>query len=132
MSILILLTALLVACAPAIEVTKLGNEYVQSAYSRNWWAPNYHRVTYCWKLDANGYCPKEDTRVEVDSRIGMDSPGKSMAVAAVGNIPIALALGLGLSHIPASNNYNRMTQTACGPDCRISTVNSNVKYVPVN
>lgn len=84
---------LLSACAPVVTVHKMGNEYVQDAHSRNWWGPNWHRVTYCGKLD-NGYCPKEDTRVETASAIAMESPGEKMATAFAGGAPIGIGLGL--------------------------------------
>ena len=119
------LCLLLSACAPVVDVYKMGNEYIQDAHSRNWWGPNWQRVTYCWKLQ-DGFCPKDDTRVETASSIGMDSPGQKMAVAAVGAAPIGLGLGLGLANMQAS----RMTQSVF-PDTRISTFNGNVKYVPI-
>ncbi len=110
MNYLLSLALLLVtACGPIIEVTKIGHEYVQDAHSRKWWGPNWQRVTYCWKLQ-DGYCPKEDTRVEVINQIAMPAPGSQMAVAAVGNMPMALGMGLGLANIPAS----RMTQSVGG------------------
>lgn len=99
--------ALLVACAPMTDVNKIGSEYVQNAYSRNYWWPNWQRVTYCWKLDANGFCPKEDTRVEVVTQIAMESAGQKAAIGAVSQTPMALGLGLGLSHMQAA----RMTQS---------------------
>jgi hypothetical protein len=109
------------ACAPIVEVHKLGNEYVQTAYSRNWWGPNFHRVTYCWKLD-QGYCPKEDTRVEVASKIGMESPGRQMAVAATSSVPLALGFGLGLSHMQAARMTQSVTGTVSGSPIRTSTL----------
>lgn len=98
------------ACAPTIEVTKIGNEYAQNAYSRNFWWPNWQRTTYCWKLDANGYCPKDDTRVETLTQIALEASGAKAAVGAVSQMPLALGLGLGLSHLQAS----RMTQSVTG------------------
>ena len=100
---------LLSACAPVVEVYKMGNEYVQDAHSRNLWSPNWQRVTYCWKLE-NGYCPKEDTRVETASSIAMDSPGRSMATGFVSNMPLGLGIGLGLAY----QNVGRMTQSVTG------------------
>ena len=38
---LILTAALFAACAPMVNVDKIGNEYAQHAYSRNFWWPNY-------------------------------------------------------------------------------------------
>ncbi len=105
---ILLACLLLTACAPVVTVNKMGNEYIQDAHSRNWWGPNWQRVTYCWKLD-NGFCPKDDTRVETASQIGMQSPGQGMAVAAVGNMPMALGLGLGLA-----NSGSRITQSVGG------------------
>ena len=96
------------ACAPVVSVTKMGNEYIQDAHSRNWWGPNWQRVTYCWKLD-NGFCPKEDTRVETASQIGMQSPGQGMAIGAVSSMPMALGLGLGLA-----NSGSRINQSVGG------------------
>lgn len=98
------LCLLLSACAPVVNVHKMGNEYIQDAHSRNWWGPNWQRVTYCWQLK-DGYCPKDDTRTETQSTIAMDAPGQKMAVAAVGNAPLALGLGLGLAY------QRRMTQS---------------------
>lgn len=117
---------LLTGCAPLVEVHKIGNEYVQDAYSRKFWSANWQRTTYCWKVDAAGFCPKEDTRVETHTQIAMEAAGQKMAVAAAGSAPIGLGLGLGLSHMQAS----RMTQSVF-PDTRISTFNGNVKYVPI-
>lgn len=97
---------LLSACAPVVQVHKMGNEYIQDAHSRNWWGPNWQRVTYCWKLQ-DGYCPKDDTRVETANSIGMDSPGQKMAVAAAGAAPLGLGMGLGLAY----QNVGRMTQS---------------------
>ena len=99
----------LVGCAPVITVSKMGNEYVQDAHSRNWWGPNWQRVTYCWKLD-NGFCPKEDTRVETVSSIGLESPGQKMAVGAATMAPLGLGLGLGLAY----QHVGRMTQSVTG------------------
>ena len=48
---LILTAALFAACAPMVNVDKIGNEYAQHSYSRNFWWPNYDRTTFCWKLD---------------------------------------------------------------------------------
>lgn len=104
--LLSLVLLLVTACGPIIEVTKIGHEYVQDAHSRKWWGPNWQRVTYCWKLQ-DGYCPKEDTRVEVVNQIAMPAPGAQMAIAAVGSLPLALGVGLGLSHMQAA----RMTQS---------------------
>ena len=106
--VLLILPALVFACAPIVEVHKMGNEYVQDAHSRNWWGPNWHRVTYCWKLE-QGFCPKEDIRVEVASKIGMDAPGQQMAVGAVQSMPLALGIGLGLAH-----SGSRITQSVGG------------------
>ena len=99
---------LMVGCAPIVTVNKMGNEYIQDAHSRNWWGPNWQRVTYCWKLD-NGFCPKEDTRVETESKIGLESPGQKMAVAAITSVPLSLGLGLGLAH-----SGSRLTQSVGG------------------
>lgn len=109
MRYLLSLCLLLSACAPVVDVYKMGNEYIQDAHSRNWWSPNWQRVTYCWKLQ-DGYCPKEDTRVETASSIAMDSPGRSMAVAAAGNVPLGLGIGLGLAY----QHVGRMTQSVVG------------------
>lgn len=106
---LLSLCLLLGACAPVVEVYKMGNEYIQDAHSRNWWGPNWQRVTYCWQLK-DGYCPKDDTRVETASSIAMDAPGRSMAVAAAGNVPLGLGIGLGLAY----QNAGRMTQSVTG------------------
>ena len=97
------------ACAPVIEVHKMGNEYIQDAHSRNWWAPNWQRVTYCWQLK-DGFCPKDDTRVETASSIAMTAPGREMAEGAVKNVPLAMGLGLGLAY----QNAGRMTQSGTG------------------
>lgn len=100
---------LLSACAPVVDVYKMGNEYIQDAHSRNFWAPNWQRVTYCWKLQ-DGYCPKEDTRVETASSIAMDSPARSAAAGFAANVPLGLGIGLGLAY----QNVGRMTQSVTG------------------
>lgn len=100
---------LLSACAPVVDVYRMGNEYVQDAHSRNWWSPNWQRVTYCWKLQ-DGYCPKEDTRVETASSIAMDSPARTAAAGFLSNVPLGLGLGLGLAY----QNVGRMTQSVTG------------------
>lgn len=97
---------LLTACAPITVVDKIGNEYVQNAYSRQFWWPNWQRVTYCWKLDANGFCPKDDTRQEVETQIGMAAAGNQAAVGFVSNSPLGLGLGLGLAHSGSTTNQN--------------------------
>jgi len=106
---LLSLCLLLGACTPVVEVYKMGNEYIQDAHSRNWWSPNWQRVTYCWKLQ-DGYCPKEDTRVETASSIAMTAPGREMAEGAAKNVPLALGFGLGLAY----QHANRMTQSVTG------------------
>jgi hypothetical protein len=97
----------IVACAPVVDVYKMGNEYIQDARSRKLWGPNWQRVTYCWKLE-NGFCPKEDTRVETANKIGMESVGERAAVGFVSNLPWIAAFSL----IPS--NSNRMTQSVGG------------------
>ena len=97
------------ACAPVIEVQPAGNEYVQNAYSRNFWWPNWQRVTTCWQIK-DGYCPKEDTRVETQTQIAMEASGHKAAVGAVSQIPLAMGLGLGLAY----QNAGRMTQSVTG------------------
>lgn len=114
----LLALVLLSSCAPVVEVYKMGNEYVQDAHSRNWWAPNWQRVTYCWKL-SDGYCPKEDTRVETASSIAMDSPARMAAQGFVSNVPLGLGIGLGLAY----QNVGRMTQSVTGSQA----VTTNVK-----
>lgn len=105
-----LLTMMLtVACAPVVEVYKMGNEYIQDAHSRNWWNPNWQRVTYCWKLQ-DGYCPKDDTRVETANSIAMTAPGREMAEGAMKNVPLGLGFGLGLAY----QHVGRMTQSVTG------------------
>lgn len=87
-----LLLSLLVlgsACAPMVEVTKIGNEYVQNSYSRQFWWPNWQRVSYCGELDINGYCPKP-ARAEVHTQIAMSASGQEAAVGMVKNAPFAL------------------------------------------
>lgn len=107
--ILLCSVALLTACAPVVDVYKMGNEYIQDAHSRNFWSPNWQRVTYCWKLD-NGYCPKDDTRSETSSSIAMDSPGRAAAAGFISNVPLGLGIGLGLAY----QNVGRMTQSVTG------------------
>jgi hypothetical protein len=106
---LLLTAALFAACAPMVNVDKIGNEYAQHAYSRNFWWPNYDRTTFCWKLDANGYCPKEDTRIETHTAIAQEAAGQYAAKSAVASMPMALGLGLGLAH-----SGSRMTQSVGG------------------
>ena len=106
---LVLTAALFAACAPMVNVDKIGNEYAQHAYSRNFWWPNYDRTTFCWKLDPNGYCPKEDTRIETHTAIAQEASGQSAAKSAVASMPMALGLGLGLAH-----SGSRMTQSVGG------------------
>lgn len=108
------------ACAPVIEVHKMGNEYVQDAYSRKLWSANWQRTTICWKLDGNGYCPKEDTRVETRLDTAMEAAGPKMAVAAMGSVPLALGLGVGLSQMHAA----RMTQSVSGTQTNIPVFES--------
>ena len=76
-------------CAAVTTVEKIGNEYAQNAHSRNFWWPNWQRVTYCWQLK-DGYCPKEDTRVETHTQIAMSASGQEAAVGMVKNAPFAL------------------------------------------
>ena len=66
------------------QVTKIGHEYVQNSYSRQFWWPNWQRVTYCWQLK-DGYCPKDDTRVETHTQIAMSASGQEAAVGMVKN-----------------------------------------------
>lgn len=113
---LLSLCLLLVACAPVVDVYKMGNEYIQDAHSRNWWGPNWQRVTYCWRLD-HGYCPKDDTRVETASSIAMSAPGRELASAAMGSVPLGLGIGLGLAY----QNVGRMTQSVSGPSQSVKT-----------
>jgi hypothetical protein len=115
----LIFSVLIAACAPVVDVYKMGNEYIQDAHSRNFWAPNWQRVTYCWKLE-NGYCPKEDTRVEVASQIGMNAPGRDAAVIAAGSVPLSLAFGLGLSQA----NAGRMTQSVNSQPYAGSTIST--------
>lgn len=100
---------LLVGCTPITEVSKIGNEYAQHSYSRNFWWPNYDRAVFCWKLDSAGFCPKEDTRVETITVTAQEAAGQAAAKSAVGSMPMALGLGLGLAH-----SGSRMTQSVGG------------------
>ena len=67
---------------PSSKVTKIGHEYVQNSYSQQFWWPNWQRVTYCWQLK-DGYCPKDDTRVETHTQIAMSASGQEAAVGMV-------------------------------------------------
>ena len=122
------LCGLVLGCAPTVEVYRAGNEYVQNAYSRNVWHPNWQRVTYCWKLQ-DGYCPKDDTRVEAVTQIAMESWGQKAAVGAVANTPLALGVGLGLSHMQAARMTQSATQGVNQP-INTSTLYTNSTLVP--
>ena len=112
--ILLSLTALLAACAPMVNVDKIGNEYAQHAYSRNFWWPNYDRTTFCWKLDANGFCPKEDTRVETHTVIAQESWGQGASKAALTGSVGLVALGGFMNDGLKNQNTSRMTQSVWG------------------
>lgn len=99
----------LTACAPIVEVTKIGNEYVQHAYSRNFWWPNWDRAVFCPDKDKNGFCPKEDMRVETITVTAQKAAGQVAAEQAVGSIPMAAAFGVGLAH-----SGSRITQSVGG------------------
>ena len=103
------LLVVMTGCAPMTDVNKIGNEYAQHSYSRNFWWPNYDRAVFCWRLDANGFCPKEDTRVETITVTAQEASGQAAAKSAVGSMPMALGLGLGLAH-----SGSRMTQSVGG------------------
>lgn len=103
----ILLMLMVSGCTSAVIVEQIGNEYAQNAYSRNFWWPNWQRVTYCHELDDNGYCPTPKASHETHTQIAMESAGQKAAVGAASSAPLALGLGLGLSHMQAA----RMTQS---------------------
>lgn len=117
------LCLMLTACAPITEVHKVGNEYAQNAYSRNFWWPNWQRTTYCWKVDQNGFCPKEDTRVETVTQIAMEAAGHKAAVGAASNAPLALGFGLGLSSMQAARMTQSVSTSGIGTGY-ISTLNT--------
>jgi len=108
--VLVTLCLLISGCLGVkVEVDKIGNEYAQHAYSRNILWPNYDRTTFCWELAKNGFCPKEDTRVETHTVTAQKAMGAAAAEAAVGSMPMALGLGLGLAH-----SGSRLTQSVGG------------------
>lgn len=109
LSVLLMGLVLVSGCSAMTEVSKIGNEYAQHSYSRNFWWPNYDRVVFCWKLDDKGLCPKEDTRVETHTQIAMEASGQAAAKGAVASMPLSLGLGLGLAH-----SGSRMTQSVGG------------------
>ena len=115
------LTLLLGACSPIVEVTKIGNEYAQDAHSRKFWWGNWQRVTYCWKLDSSGYCPKEDTRVETHTQIAIKASGHEAAVGAAASAPIGLGLGLGLANMQAARMTQSVVQSSGGVNQPINT-----------
>ena len=115
----------LAACVPVTEVSKIGNEYAQNSYSRQFWWPNWHRVTYCWKLDGNGFCPKEDTRVETHTQIAMSASGQDAAVGMVKNAPFAL---MGLSF--PRNRFSQTFESNGINQAYISTLNTPAGQFP--
>ena len=118
--------AVLSGCAAITNVDKIGNEYAQHSYSRNFWWPNYDRAIFCDDLDGDGFCPKKGR--ETYTVIAQESAGQGAAKAAVGNMPLALGLGLGLANIPKSTSS---MQQRVFDSPTISTFNGNVKYVPI-
>lgn len=121
---LVLTAALIAACAPVVEVTKIGNEYVQNAYSRQFWWPNWQRATYCWKLE-NGYCPKEDTRVETHTQIAMSASGQEAAVGMLKNAPFSL---MGFSF--PRNRFSQTFESNGINQAYISTLNTPAGQFP--
>lgn len=105
------LCLLVSACSAVTVVDQIGNEYAQHSYSRNYWWPNYDRVVFCWKLDEQGLCPKEDTRVETITATGLKASGQAAAEQAVGSLPLAAGLGFGLAY-SGSKTSNSQNATA--------------------
>lgn len=118
---LLAIMALLSACSPIVEVTKIGNEYAQDAHSRKFWWGNWQRVTYCGTLDSSGYCPKDDTRVETHTQIAIKASGHEAAVGAATSAPLALGLGLGLANMQAARMTQSVVQSSGGVNQPINT-----------
>lgn len=112
-------------CSAMVNVDKIGNEYAQHSYSRNFWWPNYDRVVFCWKLDDKGLCPKEDTRVETHTQIAMTASGQEAAIGVVKNSPYAF-VGLGFPR----NRFSQTFESNGINQAYISTLNTPAGQFP--
>lgn len=122
MKVLIAALLLLSACAPTIEINKVGNEYVQHSYSRNAWHPNWDRVKFCDSLASNGFCPGGETH----TAIAKESFGQGAAKGFIASAPIGIGLGLMRFNQTFTNNNVGFK------DPHISTANFDAKYVPID
>ena len=122
--VVLLCIVFMTGCAPVVEVTKIGHEYVQNSYSRQFWWPNWQRVTYCWQLK-DGYCPKDDTRVETHTQIAMSARGQEAAVGMVKNAPFAL---MGFSF--PRNRFSQTFESNGINQAYISTLNTPAGQFP--
>jgi hypothetical protein len=104
----------LMACAPVVEVHKVGNEYVQHAYSRNWWWPNWNRTVFCADTERNGYCAKEDRRVETVTATAQESWGQGASKAALTGVVGFATFGALMNDGLKNQNVARMTQSVGG------------------
>ena len=99
---LLLASSVLGGCAlgTAIDTSRVGDECIQHAYSRNIWWPNWDRVGVL-EVDANGACRH---RKEMHTATARESFGQGAGKAFAGGAPIGI--GLGLMRFQQSTNTN--------------------------
>ncbi len=83
---------LLSGCAlgTAIDTSRVKDECIQHAYSRNIWWPNWDRVSV-HTVDANGGC---QLRQEIHTVTARESFGQGAGKAAAGALPLAVGLSM--------------------------------------
>ena len=102
-SVTILLAASLFggcALGTAIDTSRVADECIRHAYSRNFWWPNWDRVKVL-SVDNNGTCqlPQETHMVTARESFGQGA-GKAFAAGA------PIGIGLGLMRFQQSTNTN--------------------------
>ena len=88
------------ALGTAIDTSRVRDECIQHAYSRNLWWPNWDRVKVL-SVDANGACQIPQ---ETHMATALESFGQGAGKAFAGGAPIGI--GLGLMRFQQSTNTN--------------------------
>ncbi len=97
-----LATSVLAGCAlgTAIDTSRVADECIRHAYSRNFWWPNWDLVKVL-TVDANGACQHPNETHMVTAR---ESFGQGAGKALANGTP--LAVGMGLMRFQQSTNTN--------------------------
>ena len=90
------------ALGTAIETSRVGDECIQHAYSRNIWWPNWDRVGVL-EVDANGACQH---RKEMHTATAQESFGQKAGKYFTGNLPIMGGLSMLRFQQSANTNLN--------------------------